>query len=66
LLDAIQQIPPYGRFLKDMGTTKRATGVPKETFLAFSASSIIFYQIPTKNKDPSFPSRRPIHLESIA
>jgi len=27
LLDAIQQMPPYARFLKDLRTTKKATGV---------------------------------------
>ena len=41
LLDAIQQMPPYARFLKDLCTTKRATGVLKKAFLPSSASFII-------------------------
>jgi len=41
LLDAIQQMPPYARFLKDLCTTKRATSVPKKAFLTSDASSII-------------------------
>jgi len=55
LLDAIQ-MPPYARFLKDLCTTKRATSVPKKSFFAASASSIIFYQIPMKYKDPRCPT----------
>jgi len=52
LLDAIQQMPPYARFLKDLYRTKRAAGVPKKAFLASGASSIISHQIPGKYKDP--------------
>ena len=54
LLDAIQQMPPYARFLKDLCTTKRATNVPRKTFLASSASAsaILSHQIPVKYKNP--------------
>jgi len=41
LLYAIQQMPPYARFLKDLCTAKRATGFSKKAFLASSASSIL-------------------------
>ena len=32
LLDAIQQVPTYAKFLKDMCTKKRKTNVPKKVF----------------------------------
>jgi len=51
LLDAIQQMPSYARFLKDLCTTKRVTNVPKKAFLASSASFILSHQIPVKYKD---------------
>jgi len=56
LLDAIQEMPPSARFLKDLCTTKRATNVPRKTFLASSASSILSHQIPVKYKDPGCPT----------
>ena len=56
LLNAIQQMPPYARFLKDLCTTKKATSVPKKAFLASSASSIISHKIPMKYKDPDCPT----------
>ena len=56
LLDAIQQMPPYARFLKDLCTTKRATNVPKKAFLASSATSILSHQIPVKYKDLGCPT----------
>ena len=34
LLDAIQQVLAYVKFLKDMCTKKRKTNVPKKVFLA--------------------------------
>ena len=41
LPDAIQQMPPYARFLKELCTTKRATGVPKKAFFTSGANSIL-------------------------
>ena len=38
LLDAIQQIPSYAKFLNDMCTKKRKTNVPKNVFLATNIS----------------------------
>jgi len=52
LLDALPQMPPSARFLKELCTTKRAIGIPKRTFLASNVSPIIAIQIPVKYKDP--------------
>jgi len=56
LLDAIQQLPSYAKFLKDLCTTKRATGVPKKIFLTSSANSILSHQISGKYKDLDCPT----------
>ena len=56
LLDAIQQIPAYAKFLKDLCTFKRTTNVPKKAFLAQQASSIISCPTPIKYKDPGCPT----------
>ena len=56
LLDAIQQIPAYAKFLKDLCTFKRTTNVPKKAFLAQQASSIISCPTSIKYKDPRFPT----------
>jgi len=42
LLDPVQQMPPYARFLKELYMTKRATGVPKKAFLTSGTNSILF------------------------
>ena len=41
LLDAIQQVPSYAKFLKDMFTKKRKINVPKKDFLASNISEIV-------------------------
>ena len=51
LLDAIQQVPAYAKFLKDMYTKKRKTNVPKKVFLATNISEILSGPIPVKYKD---------------
>lgn len=56
LLDAIQQVPSYAKFLKDLCTFKKNTNVPKKTFLVEQASSIISYRTPVKYKDPRTPT----------
>jgi len=48
-------MPPYARFIKDLCTTKKATGVPKKAFLTSSAKFILT-QIPMKYKDPGCPT----------
>jgi len=52
LLDAIQQVPAYAKFLKDMCTKKRKINVPKKVFLATNISEIMFSSILVKYKDP--------------
>ena len=41
LLDAIQQVPSYAKFLKDICTKKRKTNVPKKVFLATNISELL-------------------------
>ena len=52
LLDAIQQVPAYANFLKDMRTKKRKTNVSKKVFLATNKSEILSGPTPVKYKDP--------------
>jgi hypothetical protein len=40
-LDDIQQIPSYGKFLKDLVTVKRKTNVPKKAFMTEQVSAIL-------------------------
>jgi hypothetical protein len=55
-LDAIQQIPSYAKFLKDLVTVKRKTNVPKKAFLTEQVSSILQCKLPIKYKDPGCPT----------
>jgi hypothetical protein len=55
-LDAIQQVPSYAKFLKDLVTIKRRTNVPKKAFLTEQVSSILQCKIPIKYKDPGCPT----------
>ena len=56
LLDAIQQVPSYEKFLKDICTKKRKTNVPKKVFLATNNSELLSGPIPVKYKDPGCPT----------
>jgi len=56
LLDAIQQVPSYAKFLKDMCTKKRKINVPKKVFLATNISELLSGPIPVKYKDPDSPT----------
>ena len=56
LLDAIQQVPSYAKFLKDMCTKKRKTNVPKKVFLATNISELLSDLIPVKYKDSGCPT----------
>ena len=56
LLDAIQQIPNYVKFLKDKCIKKRKTNVPKKVFLVTNISELLSNQIPVKYKDPGCPT----------
>jgi hypothetical protein len=51
-LDAIQQIPSYAKFLKDLVTVKRKTNVPKKAFMTEEVSAILQCKLPLKDKDP--------------
>ena len=54
LLDAIQQVPSYAKFLKDMCTKKRDK-CAQERFLATNIREILSGPIPVKYKDPNVP-----------
>ncbi|XP_041009349.1 uncharacterized protein LOC121253396 [Juglans microcarpa x Juglans regia] len=56
LLDAIEQIPTYAKFLKDLCTVKRKLNVQKKAFLTEQVSAIIQSNTPPKYKDPSSPT----------
>jgi hypothetical protein len=55
-LEAIQQVPAYAKFLKDLVTIKRKTNVPKKAFLTEQVSSILQCKLPIKYKDPGCPT----------
>jgi len=48
LLDAIQQVPSYAKFLKDICTKKRKTNVSKKVFLATNINELLSGPIPVK------------------
>ena len=56
LLDAIQQVSSYAKFLKNMCTKKRKTNVPKKVFLAINISELLSGPIPVKYKDLGCPT----------
>jgi hypothetical protein len=55
-LDAIQQVPTYAKFLKDLVTIKRKTNVPKKAYLTEQVSSILQCKLPIKYKDHGCPT----------
>jgi hypothetical protein len=55
-LDAVQQVPAYAKFLKDLVTIKRKTNVPKKAYLTEQVSSILQCKLPIKYKDPRRPT----------
>jgi len=55
-LDAIQQVPSYAKFLKDLITVKRKTNVPKKVCLTEQVSSILQCRLLIKYKDPGCPT----------
>ena len=56
LLDAIQQVSSYAKFLKHMCTKKRKTNVPKKIFLATNISKPLSALILVKYKDSGCPT----------
>jgi hypothetical protein len=55
-LDAIQQVPSYAKFFKDLVTIKRKTNAPKKAYLTEQVSSILQCKLPIKYKDPGCPT----------
>jgi hypothetical protein len=55
-LDAIQQVPSYAKFLKDLVTVKGKNNVPKKAFLTEQVNSILQCKLPIKYKDPRCPT----------
>ncbi|GAV58900.1 hypothetical protein CFOL_v3_02433, partial [Cephalotus follicularis] len=57
LLDAIQQVPAYAKFLKDLCTMKRKlkTYIPKMVYLPEQVSAVLSNKLPRKLKDPGHP-----------
>jgi hypothetical protein len=58
IIDAIRQMPPYAKFLKDLCTQKRRTRshTPQKILLTEQVSSLIQHSIPPKFKDPGAPT----------
>ena len=58
LLDAIQQVPAYTKFLNDLCTQKRKSKnhIPKKVLLTKHVSSLIQHNTPPKFKDPKAPT----------
>jgi hypothetical protein len=55
-LDAIQQVPSYAKFLKDLVTIKRKINGPKKAYLTKQVNSILQCKLPIKYKDPGCPT----------
>ena len=56
ILNAIQQVPAYVKFLKDMCMKKRKKSMPKKVFLTTNISEILSGPIQVKYKDPECPT----------
>ena len=56
LLDLINQVPAYAKFLKDLCTIKKGLGIEKKAFLTEHVSAIIQSKYPVKCKDPGSPT----------
>ena len=56
LLDLINQVPAYTKFLKDLCTIKKGLGIEKKAFLTELVSALIQSKYPVKYKDPGSPT----------
>ncbi|XP_070677812.1 uncharacterized protein [Malus domestica] len=56
LLDAIDQVPAYVKFVKELCTPKRKSNVHKKVFLARRFNSVITRKFSQKYKDPGCPT----------
>ena len=52
LLEVIEHVPSYAKFIKDLCTFKRRISVKKGAFLASQVSAIIRNELPPNPKDP--------------
>ena len=55
LLDVIQKVPSYAKFLKDMCIKKRKINVSKKVYLTTNISKLLSGPIFVKYKDPGCP-----------
>ena len=55
LLTAINQIPKYAKFLKELCTVKRNLHVKKRAFMTEQVSAVLNHNIPQKLSDPGAP-----------
>ena len=56
LLDLINQVPAYAKFLKDLCTIKKGLGIEKKAFLTEHVSALIQSKYPVKYKDLGSPT----------
>ena len=56
LLDLINQVPAYAKFLKDLCTIKKGLAIEKKAFLTEHVSALIQSKYPVKYKDPGSPT----------
>ena len=56
LLNMINQVPTYSKFLKDLCIVERGLNVDKKVFLTEQVSVIIQCKTPVKYKDPGCPT----------
>ena len=56
LLDLINQVPAYAKFLKDLCTIKKGLCIEKKAFLTEHVSALIQSKYPVKYKDPGSPT----------
>ena len=56
LLDLINQVPAYAKFLKDLCKINRGLGIEKKAFLTEHVSALIQSKYPVKYKDPGSPT----------
>ena len=64
LLDLINQVPAYEKFLKDLCTIKKGLGIEKKAFLTEHVSALIQSKYPVKYKDPGSPTI-PVNIGGI-
>ena len=64
LLDLINQVPAYAKFLKDLCTIKKGLGIEKKAFLTEHVSALIQSKYPVKYKDPGSPTI-PVNIGGI-